>query len=166
MKVARARLVDYDSAVAAAKERAPDKPVTPVVLNRTYGVRKIFDNHQVIADINKGDKYRIRIAAGTLDGYRYVTLREFYYHKGEDTWKPGRDGMYIPMFAPFKTEGSDVPTIKDVGNAFLESFIKAMEVAQTMPLADDEKTMYILSNYTKGTAVKAKETSNNEDQQP
>lgn len=166
MKVARAKLVDYDSAVAAAKERAPDRPVTSVVLNRTYGVRKIFDNYEIIADIPKGDRYRIRIAAGTLNGQRLVTLREFYYHKGEDTWKPGRDGMYIPMFAPFKTEGSDVPTIKDVGNAFLESFIRAMEVAQSMPLADDEKTMYIWSNYTKSTAVKMKETSNNEDQQP
>lgn len=166
MKVARAKLVDYDKAVAAAKERAPDRPVTSVVLNRTYGVRKIFDNHQIIADIPKGDRFRIRIAAGTLDGQRIVTLREFYYHKCSDTWKPGKDGIYIPLFAPFKTEGSDIPTIKDVGNAFLESFIKAFEVAQTMPLADDEKTMYILSNYTKSTAVKAKETSNNEDQQP
>ncbi len=164
MKVARAKLVDYDKAVAAAKERAPDKPVTSVVLNRTYGVRKIFDNYEVIADIPKGDRYRIRIAAGTLDGQRIVTLREFYYHNGEDTWKPGRDGMYIPMFAPFKVEGSDVPVIKDVCNAFLESFIKAMQVAQTMPLADDENTIYILSNYTRGTAVKAKEISNDENQ--
>ena len=162
MKVARARMVDYDSAVAAAKERAPDKPVKPVVLSRTYGIRKIFDNYKIIADIDKGDKYRIRIAAGTLDGYRCVTLREFYYHKGDDMWKPGKFGMHIPMFAPFKTEGSDVPTIKDVGNAFLESFIKAMEVAQTMPLADDENTIYILNNYTKSTAAKAKEI-NNED---
>lgn len=166
MKVARAKLVDYDKAVAAAKERAPDRPVTSVVLNRTYGVRKIFDNYTLIADVKKGDKHFIRIAAGTLDGHRYVTLREFYYHKSSDTWKPGRDGMYIPMFAPFKVAGSDVPAIKDVGNTFLENFIKAVEVAQTMPLTDDEKTMYILSNYSKGTAVKAKETSNNEDQQP
>ena len=166
MKIARAKEVDYDNAVATAKERAPDRPMKSVVLKRNYGIRKIYDNYQVITDVYKNDKLRIRIAAGTLDGYRYIILREFYYSKRDDNWKPGKDGLVIPMFSPFKNPDSKVPTIKDVGNTFLENFTKAMEVAQTMPLADEEKTMYILSNYLRGTAVKAKETSNNEDQQP
>lgn len=166
MKVTRARPVDYDKAVAAAKERAPDRPVTPVVLNKVYGVRKVFDNYEFIADVQKEDRFRTRIAAATLNGFRYVVLREFYYHSKSDSWRPGKNGLYIPMFVPTRLNGGDVPQIVDVGDTFLANFMKAMEVAKTMPLADDNNMLYILPNYTKSTSVRAKETRNNEDQQP
>lgn len=163
MKVAHARALDYDKAATLAKSKAPKESMVPVVLTRTYGIRKIYDNYQVIAEIEKDARHRIRVAAGTLDGYRYVILREFYYSKREDTWKPGREGMFIPLVVPFKTAGSSIPTFKDIGAEFFESVTKAMEVAKTMPLADAENTVYIPTNYTKSKAVKAKEISDNED---
>ena len=161
MIVAQARVVDYDKAVATAKSKVPDKPV--VQLGK-HNLRKIWDNYEIIADVKTDDRRFIRIATGTLDGFRYVTLREFYYHARDEVFKPGKNGLRIPMSSPFYEDHSG-PTIRKVGIEFLEHFIRAFDVAQTMSLADPKNAMYISNHYTKKTAVKMKEISNNENQQ-
>lgn len=156
MLKAQAKPLDYEKAVALAKGMAPDKPV--VQLSK-FGVRKLWDNYEVIADVYISDTKFIRIAAGTIDGYRKVSLREFYYSKRDCEWKPGQSGFIIPMVEPIFTDESELPTFKETGNEFLEGIIKATKTAQTMELADQDKAMYILRDYTKSKIVKAKETT-------
>lgn len=157
MLKAQAKPVDYEKAIALAKGMAPDKPVVRL---SQYGVRKVWDNYEVITDVYISDTKFIRIAAGTIDGYRKVNLREFYYSKRDCEWKPGQSGFLIPMVAPIFTGESDVPTFKEIGKEFLDGLITATNTAQTMELADPDKAMYILRNYTKSTIIKAKETTN------
>lgn len=163
MKVVQAKPANYDRAVALAKDKAPDLPV--VQLGK-YGVRKIWDNYEIIADARTDDRHFIRIAVGTIDGYRYVILREFYLRHGEDTWYPGKNGLRIPIKMPMYPNGATLPTFVDVGDEFLEGFTKAIEAAKTMELANKDNAIYILKNYSRATSIKMKEISSNEDQQP
>ena len=155
MLIAQARPIDYDKAVATAKKKAPDMPT---VLLAKYGVRKLWDNYEIIADVPTDDAHFLRIAAGTLNGFRQVIIHEFYFNKQEGTWKPGKKGMQIPMLVPFYA-CDDVYAIRDVGTEFLEKFTQAVNTAQSMPLADSDNAMYILRNYTKSTTIKSKEIS-------
>lgn len=160
MIVAQARPVDYDNAVTTAKGKVPDKPV--VQLSK-HNLHKIWDNHEIIADVPTDDAHFVRIVAGTLDGYRYIALREFYYNHGDGIFKAGKFGIRIPMFAPFYAEGTgSTPVIKDIGKALVEGFLRAVETASTMPLVDKENALYISNNYSKRNAVKMKEIGNNE----
>lgn len=164
MIIAQARPVDYDKAIEMAKGKVPDKPV--VNLSK-HSLHKIWDNHEIIADVPTDDAHFIRIVSGTIDGYRYVTLREFYYNHGDGEFKAGKNGIRIPMFAPFYTEGTgSTPVIKDIGKSIVESFMKAIDTANTMPLVDKNNSLFISTHYNKRNAVKLKETSNNENQQP
>lgn len=157
----KAQPVDYEKAVTLAKDKAPD---LPVVMLSKHGVRKVWDNYEVIKDVHVDYRTFIRIAVGTLDGYRYITFREFRWVNKYGDWRPGKNGFKIPMFAPFHTEDSIVPVIKDTGNEFYDAYTKAMEAVMTMPLADSEKSMYILTHYNRKTAVTAREVESNEDQ--
>lgn len=156
MLIAQAKPVDYEKAIQLAKGKAPDRPLVQLA---HYGVRKIWDNYEVIADVPIADNKFIRIAAGTNDGYRKVILREFYYSKRDCEWRPGQSGFIIPMVEPIFTDESDLPTFRETGNEFLEGIIKATETAKTMELSNPEKALYILRNYNKSTIIKAKETS-------
>lgn len=160
MIVAQARPIDYDKAVATAKSKVPDKPVVRL---SSHNLHKIWDNHEIIADVPTDDTHFVRIVAGTVDGHRYVSLREFYYNHGDGIFKAGKFGIRIPMISPFYAEGTgSTPVIKDVSKTLVESFLKAVETANTMPLVDREKALYISDNYSKRNAIKMKEIGNNE----
>lgn len=158
MIVAQAREVDYDKAVMTAKGKAPTRPVVHL---SSHNLRKIFDNYQIIGDVKTDDRRFIRVAVGTLDGYRYVTLREFYYHARDEVFKPGKYGIRIPMASPFYEDHSG-PTIRSVGPELLEHLIRAFDTAQTMDLADPNNALYIGQHYSRKDAVKMKEIGNNE----
>lgn len=162
MIVVQAKPVDYDSAVDRAKGKVPDKPVVNL---GTRDLHKIFDNYRIIGDVEVDERHMLRIAAGTLDGYRYVTIREFYYNHYSGTFKPARFGVRIPMISPFYEDGKGI-TLKNVGDDVLANIVKAFAEAQTMDLADPNNALYIDKHYIKKDAVKMKETSNNENRKP
>ena len=157
----KAQPVDFEKAIAMAKGKAPDKPV--VTLSK-HGVRKIWDNYDVIDDIQVDYRTRIRIAIGTRDGYRYVSFREFRWVDRYGDWNPTKNGFMIPMQAPFHTEDSIVPVIRNTGDDFYDAYTRAMEAVRDMPLSDPDKSMYILTHYNRKTAVTAREVESNENQ--
>jgi hypothetical protein len=100
--------------------------------------KRLWDNYQEVGEVQKSDKIKFVIGAGIRDGVRYINIREFYYVKREDTWKPGRDGITIPLKLPIEN-----------GNRLIKpcaTFMKVMEEAITtllgMELADPDHAVY------------------------
>lgn len=78
---------------ATGKVIEQDKP--PVM-------RRIWDNYVVIGEVQKSDFIKYVVAAAVRDGVRYVNVREFYYGKKSGLWKPGKDGITIPLVIPIE----------------------------------------------------------------
>lgn len=101
--------------------------------------KKIWDNYQEVAEVRKSDGIKFVIAAATRDGYRYINIREFYLRKKDNAWKPGRDGITMPLKAPLNK-----------GEAFIlpyEEMVKALRaaanMAATMELEDDAHAVWL-----------------------
>lgn len=144
MAEAERRAAEFRKQQQAKREQA--------ALNKTMRrkpPRRLWDNFEQIAVIQKSYKLRICINAATRDGFRCVTIREQYLRKEDNTWQPGRSGIVIPLHVPLhrtrKPDTNDMPVIIHPMSEFLPAFIKAIEYAETMDLADPEKAVFIYS---------------------
>lgn len=108
--------------------------------------RKLWDNYKEIASVQKNERLKFVVAAGTRDGFRCISIREFYFVKRDNVWKPGKDGILIPLISPLKT------TKKPDGNPpemlypmrELQSILPgAVEIAAAMELEDENNAMWI-----------------------
>lgn len=63
-------------------------------------MKRIWDNYKVVGEVRKSDGIKFVVAAATREGFRYINIREFYFRKKDGVWKPGRDGITIPLKAP------------------------------------------------------------------
>lgn len=100
--------------------------------------KRIWDNYEVIGEVQKSGRIKFVVAAAMRDGVRYINIREFYCRKKDGEWRPGRDGITIPLLIPI-----------DQGTKFLFPYKELMAVLrstaehlQTMPLADETKAIY------------------------
>lgn len=115
-------------------------------VNKTV-VKKVWDNYIEVTSVQKNERLKFIIAAGTRDGFRCINIREFYYVKRDDVWKPGKDGIVIPLTSPLKRTRKPDPNqpvemiqpMKDM----LVALQEAIQVATTMPLEDEDSTLYI-----------------------
>lgn len=101
--------------------------------------KRIWDNYKEIGEVRKSDGIKFVIAAATREGYRYINIREFYFKKRNGEWKPGRDGITIPLKAPLnKGEKFIVPY-----ESMLRVLAAAAKHAETMDLLDEEKAIWV-----------------------
>ena len=106
--------------------------------------RKLWDNYRVIGEVRKGEKYKFVVGAATRNGFRFVTIREFYYRKYDETWQAGKDGLTIPIITPLDRRNpvnGKLQVITPMKN-LLAMLPKALEVASTMELADPENELW------------------------
>lgn len=99
---------------------------------------RIWDNYQVIGEVDKAYRIKWVIGACTRDGVRFVNVHEFYYAANEDVWKPSRSGMSIPLLIP-KELGTVLIHPYD---ALVKVLQEAKEVAKEMDLADADAAIY------------------------
>lgn len=130
---------------AKALARAP-KDYTPGT--KRIDPKKLWDNYEEIAVVQKSDRLRFVIAACTREGYRCVNIREFYYVKRDDVWKPGRDGIMIPVAAPMhktrKPDPNNPPKLIYPMSEMLLALAQAAEVATEMALSDPDNEVWLL----------------------
>ena len=101
--------------------------------------KKIWDNYQEIGEVRKSDGIKFVIAAATRNGYRYINIREFYLRKKDNVWKPGRDGITMPLKAPLNKGEQFILPYEDM----IEMLRKAANVVATMELEDDEHAVWM-----------------------
>lgn len=101
--------------------------------------KRIWDNYEEIAEIRKSSNIKLVVAAATREGFRYINIREFYLTKKTNEWKPGRDGITVPIKAAINEGAEFIAPAED----FIEAFVKATERAYVMPLMDKDKAVWM-----------------------
>ena len=100
--------------------------------------KKIWDNYKELFEIRKSDRIKFVVAAATRDGFRYVNIREFYLRQRDSEWRPGRDGITIPLHAPIDKGTNIIHPMAD----FLKAVAEAIPVVEAMELADDDNAVW------------------------
>lgn len=138
----RAQPIDYDKIVELAKNMPHDR--TRVVMSKSCA-RKLWDNHQVIYEVPKDDKTKFVVAGCIRDGWRYLSIREFYLRKRDGTWQPGRNGIMIPIKSPlYKDMVNDTPRFVEPLYGLLAAFPDAVKFLENMELYSPEHEMWLL----------------------
>ena len=103
-------------------------------------MKRIWDNFKVVGEVQKSDAIKFVIAAAVRDGVKYINIREFYIKKSTGEWKPGRDGITIPLLVPIE-KGSTL--IKPI-DGFAKVLLQAQKEANSMPLEDKANAVYMV----------------------
>lgn len=101
--------------------------------------QRIWDNYKVVAEIPKSDRLKLVISAGVRDGVKVVSIREFYFVKRDNAWKPGRDGITVPLMIPTEKGTKIIKPIDD----FVEKLNETIAVLEDMALSDPNNAVYI-----------------------
>ena len=101
--------------------------------------RRIWDNYAIIGEVQKSSKIKFVIAAGIRDGVRYINIREFYLRQRDGVWKPGRDGITIPLRIPVD-KGTKVIAPYD---EFIKMLAEPKEALVVKELADEENAVFV-----------------------
>lgn len=132
--------------ISYAKQAAPSKACTPT--SKKSAVRKLWDNYEEVAVVQKTDRLRFVVAAGCREGYRCISIREFYHRQRDDAWVPGRDGIMIPIAAPIgktrRPDPNNPPKLIYPMQEILLALQQAIEVVMDMDLDDPEKAVWIM----------------------
>lgn len=109
-------------------------------------LRKLWDNYEEIARIQKSDRLCFVVAACVREGFRCISIREFYYVKREDIWKPGRDGIILPVISPLgrtrKPDPNNPPKMIHPAKEMALAIAQAIETALEMELEDDDNAVW------------------------
>jgi len=109
--------------------------------------KRLWDNYEEVAVIQKSGKLRFLIAACTRDGFRCVTIREFYKRKRDGQWLPARDGILVPIMVPIgrtkEPDPNNPPKMIHPMQEFISAIIQAADVAREMELSDPEKAVWL-----------------------
>ena len=100
--------------------------------------KRIWDNYKELFEIQKSDRIKFVVAAATPDGFRYVNIREFYLRQRDGVWKPGRDGITIPVIAPIN-KGD---TILRPADQMMKAIKDTMDFVMDMELADEANAVW------------------------
>lgn len=100
--------------------------------------RRIWDNYKELFEIQKSERIKFVVAAATRDGYRYINIREFYCRMRDGVWKPGRDGITIPLHVPLAQGTKMIHPASEM----LECLTQAAAYVATMELADPEHEVW------------------------
>lgn len=114
----------------------------------TTNAKRIWDNYIDLFEVRKSDRIKFVVAAATRDGFRYINIREFYLRQRDNVWRPGRDGITIPLKAPVDKGTKAIFPAHDM----LDAIRKTMEYVETMALSDP--------NHAVWSEPKTKENSN------
>lgn len=101
-------------------------------------MKRIWDNYEVVGEVRKSDGIKFVVGVGTREGFRYINIREFYFRKRDGEWKPGRDGITIPLIAGLN-KGAEFIKPFEVMVGMLN---EASERAATMDLMNEENAVW------------------------
>lgn len=108
-------------------------------MSESKSIKRIWDNFEEVCEVRKSDGIKFIIAAATREGYRYINIREFYMRKKDGKWRPGRDGITIPLKAPLNKGEKFIAPL----SSMLVALQKTMDVASTMDLLDESKSIWV-----------------------
>lgn len=105
--------------------------------------KKIWDNYRELAEVQKSSKIKFVIAGATRDGIRYINIREFYLRQKDGVWRPGRDGITLPVEMPILVDKdtTDVTTLHPYYD-MVHALAEAVQIIKDMALSDEAHAVY------------------------
>jgi hypothetical protein len=100
--------------------------------------KRIWDNYRVIGETLKSDRIKLVVAAAIRDGVKYINIREFYLRQRDNEWRPGKDGITVPINIPIN-KGTEMIFPYDAFNTLLSAAAKELK---DMPLYDSNNAIY------------------------
>lgn len=99
----------------------------------------LWENYEVIGAVQKGDSTKMVVALGCRDGIKYIVIREFYYTKKREAWRPSKYGLTIPYMIPIKKGTERIAPFAGL----IDVLINAIEQLEDFALSDEANTVYI-----------------------
>jgi len=137
-------MIKDNSKVTIVGKIVATKPVLPVK-KKEPGKKRIWDNYKEIGEVKKSDSIKFIVAAAIRDGVKYINIREFYIRKRDGVWRPGRDGITIPLVVPINKGKERLTPYSEMS----ELFVKAASELDVMDLADEEHAVYVIKKEKK-----------------
>jgi len=100
-------------------------------------IKRIWDNFVEVSEVQKSDKIKFVISAAVRDGVKYINIREFYLRQKDGVWKPGRDGITIPIALPINNGNSIIQPFKN----FSAALVQTVKVLKDLPLYDENNVV-------------------------
>jgi hypothetical protein len=104
------------------------------------GMKRIWDNYAVVGGLQKSPRQKFVFGAGVRDGIKYINIREFYYSKKRQEWRPGRDGITVPIVYPLELNTKQLKPWE----MFIALFLKTADQLETMELYDEDNSVYMM----------------------
>lgn len=123
------------------------------VAKGTPGAKRLWSNYRVIGEVLKSSKTKFTISLGANEGFKCLIIREWYIPRGSDEWRPGKDGISIPLITPCmyrKPSGEVYRGTMEVLAPLMEKIVEAAEAMDNFDLADPEQEYWFLPNKKKG----------------
>lgn len=98
----------------------------------------IWDNCWLIGEVAKSDRLKIRVELVARDGVKQINVREWYFKKTTQEWKPGLNGFSIPLLIPMAGE-----LVKPC-DALIPLFKEAIDKSVDFPIEDKNNIVYSL----------------------
>ena len=112
--------------------------------------KKIWDNYLEIAEVQKSNRIKFVVSAATREGIRYLNIREFYLRQKDNVWRPGRDGITIPLTVPIAfNEETNETTLLSTYEEMLKALVSTATIAKDMALSDPDHAVYVEPKETK-----------------
>lgn len=84
---------------------------------------KVWDNCELIGEVQKSERTKLRIELVARDGIKSINIREWYLKKSEGVWKPAITGFAVPLLIP--TEQGRIAPAAELQKLVAEAIAKA-----------------------------------------
>lgn len=101
------------------------------------GLKKLWDNYIVTAQVRFADKAQIEVAIGCRGGIKYLCLRKFMFRSSTGDWLPTIYGFNLPFYTPNQDK-----TIYYPGKNFLKALIHTFELVNSTKLEDPDNEVW------------------------
>lgn len=107
--------------------------------------KRIWDNYKEVGEVQKTGAIKFVIAAAIHNSVKYINIREFYIRKRDGVWKPGRNGITIPLAVPIDKNTRQIKPYLGL----IKLLERAAEELQTMDLYDESRAVYYVEKEKK-----------------
>jgi len=98
---------------------------------------RIWDSCELIGELKKTERTKLRIELVARDGVKYVNIREWYLRKKDVTWMPSIAGFATPIQIPI--EGSIATPMNDL----IALIMQAVEKSSAFPIENAATAVYV-----------------------
>lgn len=103
----------------------------------------LWDNYKVIGATTKSERAKTVVYIGCKDGVKHIIIREFVMAYTDDSWRPTKKSISIPIKIPVEAGSKIIEPF----NNLLHLLLDAVTQLEDFPLEDEENKVYVERTY-------------------